>query len=319
MTPLLQILFFQAALPLLLLAWLACVRERDRGSWLLKGVAVVGYTGAAAVAGLWTVLPWWLAYLWIALAVFLVAAQVPSALALPGWVHPGRWRVLGRLALAAIGLAAFVVMALGVVDTRAPAGEAADLEFPLRGGPYYVASGGSGTLVNPHVKTLRGERLAEFRGQGFGLDIVKLDRWGLRADGLLPDEPEAYRIFGEPVHAPCSGTVTSAENGLPDLGPPDTDRDHPAGNHVLLDCGHFVVLLAHLQRGSVSVLPDDWVKAGTQLGRVGNSGNSSEPHLHVHAQRHGSAPGALDGDPVPIAFDGRFLVRNDRVTQREAQ
>jgi hypothetical protein len=46
---------------------------------------------------------------------------------------------------------------------------------------------------------------------------------------------------------------------------------------------------------------------------VGNSGNTGEPHLHVHAQRPGSASAPLGGAPLQILFDGRFPVRGDRI------
>lgn len=49
------------------------------------------------------------------------------------------------------------------------------------------------------------------------------------------------------------------------------------------------------------------------MGLVGNSGNTGEPHLHIHAQRPGSAIAPLSGEPVPVRFGGRYLVRNDRV------
>ena len=44
-----------------------------------------------------------------------------------------------------------------------------------------------------------------------------------------------------------------------------------------------------------------------------NSGNTGEPHLHVHAQRPGPAGAPLGGDPLPILFGGRFPVRGDRI------
>jgi murein DD-endopeptidase MepM/ murein hydrolase activator NlpD len=75
------------------------------------------------------------------------------------------------------------------------------------------------------------------------------------------------------------------------------------------------VLLAHLQRGTVRVRRDAPIDTGTVVGLVGNSGNSNEPHLHIHAQRPAPAGGEpLSGDPLPMRFDGRYLVRNDRVS-----
>jgi hypothetical protein len=57
----------------------------------------------------------------------------------------------------------------------------------------------------------------------------------------------------------------------------------------------------------------DYVTLLTKLGEVGNSGNSNEPHLHIHAQRPGLVWDPFIGDPLPIRLDGRYPVRNDRV------
>jgi murein DD-endopeptidase MepM/ murein hydrolase activator NlpD len=70
------------------------------------------------------------------------------------------------------------------------------------------------------------------------------------------------------------------------------------------------VLLAHLRQNSLTVAPGQVIAAGDLLGRVGNSGNTSEPHLHVHAIRTGSGD-MRDGEPVPFTFANRFLIRND--------
>ena len=145
------------------------------------------------------------------------------------------------------------------------------------------------------------------------MDLVKLNAWGLRAGGLAPRDPAAYSIFGDPVSAPCSGTVVQALDGLADLSPPQIDREHMAGNHVLLECGDVWVLLGHFQEGSVRVREGDAVKVGQELGRVGNTGNTDEPHLHVHAQRAGTTEAPLGGDPLPIRLDGRYLARNARI------
>jgi murein DD-endopeptidase MepM/ murein hydrolase activator NlpD len=110
--------------------------------------------------------------------------------------------------------------------------------------------------------------------------------------------------------------VVRVEDWLPDLAPPDVDRAHMAGNLVMLECGEsgeFHVLLAHMRSGSVKVHPGAYVTTDTKLGEVGNSGNSDEPHLHVHAQRPGQVWDVFNGDPLPVTFNGRYLIRNDRL------
>ena len=91
-------------------------------------------------------------------------------------------------------------------------------------------------------------------------------------------------------------------DAFPDAARISLDEKNPAGNHVIVRCGDANMTLAHLQRGSVAVRAGAHVTRGTPLGRVGNSGMSTEPHLHVHAERDGAA--------VPLRFDGRWLVRN---------
>ena len=101
---------------------------------------------------------------------------------------------------------------------------------------------------------------------------------------------------------------------MPDLPIPEMDRERLLGNHVLLQCDDEIVLvMAHLQQGSVQVETGDEVLAGTLLGRVGNSGNSSEPHLHIHAQRPGPPSSPISGEPLLLTIDGRYLLRNMRL------
>ena len=85
-----------------------------------------------------------------------------------------------------------------------------------------------------------------------------------------------------------------------------------AGNHVLLRCKDADVLLGHFKPGSLKVALGNQVTVGQAVGVVGNSGNTSEPHLHIHAQQRGILSEPLSGNPLPMRFAGRFLVRNDR-------
>ncbi|MGH8502548.1 MAG: M23 family metallopeptidase [Gammaproteobacteria bacterium] len=87
-----------------------------------------------------------------------------------------------------------------------------------------------------------------------------------------------------------------------------------AGNHVTLRCGNADVLLGHFRPGSLKVASSTRVDVGDLIAEVGNSGNSDEPHLHIHAQAPGSANEPMSGEPLPMRFNGRFLVRNDRLT-----
>ena len=184
------------------------------------------------------------------------------------------------------------------------------LHFPLRDGRFHVGQGGSTPAVNYHTVN---------QTQRYALDIVKLTSWGNRASRLRPGDLSEYASYGVAVYAPCSGSVTYVETSLPDNAIEGArDRERPAGNQILMRCdGTDVdVLMAHLQAGSVRVTKGEYLDPGRVVGAIGNSGDSTEPHLHIHAKRGGAFDTGLEGEGVPMDFDGRFLVRNDSVTAR---
>lgn len=309
-------LLLQLALPIALLAGLART-TCSRLAFVTGSIFVAAYVVALAVAGLWLVLPWYtpamLGMTWLG----IVAGSWPRFAMARSW--PAGW--LGWLLTAAsvsgtVALAGLIAVAWSA--GRSPAATV-DLDMPVRSGTYLVVNGGGHTLVNPHLGTLDVKRAAPYRGQSYAVDLVRVDGFGMRARGLLPADPAAYVIFGDPVVAPCAGHVVASTDGLLDLSPPRADRVHLAGNHVILACDRAWVVLAHLRNGSVAVRPGDRVAVGQYLGDVGNSGNTSEPHLHVHAQRPGSDDAPLGGEPLHIRLAGRFVVRNDRVTGGSAR
>lgn len=117
------------------------------------------------------------------------------------------------------------------------------------------------------------------------------ERWAY--DILIPpaevksNELEDYGIFGAKVMAPASGTVVSINNNEQDLVPGSENFQSMAGNHIYIrvdETGTFLIL-AHLKKGSINVREGQHVNEGEFLAQVGNSGSSSEPHLHIHHQR----------------------------------
>ncbi|MBE7122239.1 M23 family metallopeptidase [Bacillus cereus] len=117
------------------------------------------------------------------------------------------------------------------------------------------------------------------------------ERWAY--DILIPpaevksSKLEDYGIYGAKVLAPASGTVVSINNDEKDLVPGSDEFQSMAGNHIYLrldETGTFL-FLAHLKKGSIKVREGQHVNEGEVLAQVGNSGSSSEPHLHIHHQR----------------------------------
>jgi hypothetical protein len=310
----------QFAVLLVLILWMALAPPRSASGFCIQLAASAACLWTTALLGIWLLPPWWAPY------------GFGAGLAAAAWVGLSRRWPFGSLLPATLvaWVAAAVFVALGLTSTygiviawrsRTMPAAAVNLAFPLGPGHYLVVNGGSAMGTNAHLMTLDSSvpKFRTWRGQSYGVDIVQLDAFGLRARGVQPADPKAYRIYGARVLAPCAGQVVLAVDGLPDMQVPDTDREHLAGNHVLLRCAKTQsgvaadVLVGHLQPGSVQVQTGAKVAVGRWLGSVGNSGNTGEPHLHVHAQAPGPAAAPLSGDPWPILFDGRFPVRGDRI------
>ena len=117
-----------------------------------------------------------------------------------------------------------------------------------------------------------------------------------------------YGCYGTPVVAPVSGRVHHATDGAPDHPPGRTsnDLDNPTGNTVVLRLeGGTYLVIAHLQTGSVEVEAGGEVEEGEPIGACGNSGNTSEPHIHIHHQRQDPLDFPLNfAEGLPLYFRG---------------
>ena len=237
-----------------------------------------------------------------------IAAAVALAWALWAVLNvPPSETVMGPdpAALASLAVAAgFAAAALYAYLARRGSGRETVLRFPFDTGRLMALQAGSLRLINAHVACLS---KPEIRGQSLAVDLVALGPLGLSARSLLPRRVEQFPIHGLPVLSPVAGLVTRVVDHEPDQAIGDTDRDHPLGNHVWLEWqdaeGPVEALLAHLAPGSICVHPGDRVQPGQRLGAAGNSGNTTEPHLHLHVQRTAAA-NPLEADPVPIRFEG---------------
>ena len=315
------VLLLQIALPVILLVWVALWPASSSPGLALQAAGTGAFLFALAQVAQWALPVWWLPLVygaaWLG-AVLLAALVRPGLGGLAPW-PTGGWHWAGVAAsLVLVGLGGWFG-GQALLGRVAPPVRVVDISTPFAAGHFLVASGGSRPIVNAHMRTLDDsvERFRPWRGQSYAVDFFGLGPWGFRASGWQPADPSAYAIFGAPLVAPCSGSVVAAENGMLDFEVPEQDSVNRLGNHVILRCGEAEIVLAHMRRGSVTVRPEDVVANGDPLGEVGNSGASTEPHLHIHAQRPaqaGTAP--ISGDPLGLRIDGRFLVRGDRIGGR---
>lgn len=140
--------------------------------------------------------------------------------------------------------------------------------------------------------------------QRYAYDLLVTDDEGRNSRVDPPRRPEDCYAWGRPVVAPADGVVVAVRDGhrdCPWVGMVDPFAWDPLGNMVVIRHaeGEYS-LLAHLQRGSVCVRPGERVEAGQVVGRCGNSGHSTEPHLHVQIQ---DRPRFLLAASLPVQFD----------------
>jgi Peptidase family M23 len=287
--------------PLGFLFWLWQGKEHSKLNWLVKLMVVALYILHMFLSGRWDMLSYYLRFVLVAL--FAVAAIMSFAKAKSLPPYPSR-KFNDYLNLGVNSLVA--VFFLTILSSYVPQGyfvneESVRLSFPLKNGIYYVGQGGNSPALNYHNTNLV---------QRYALDIVKLTTFGTRANGFQPRSLTNYNIFEETLYSPCNGTVNATVNNLPDLIPPKSDRQNPAGNHILLQCKGADILMAHLQRRSITVQAGEAIRVGQAIAKVGNSGNTTEPHLHIHARKENTGNSALEGEGLPMLFDGKFLVRN---------
>ena len=178
--------------------------------------------------------------------------------------------------------------------------EGAVIGPPLRGGVWLAGNG-------PAPETGHRRALIPIGGrpsiaQRFAIDWVKVgdDHRTFTGDRL---NNASYHAYGQDALAVGNGIVVAVKDGIPENIPGATSRAVPitletvGGNHVILDLGGGrYAFYAHLQPGSVRVKSGDRVRRGQVLGLVGNSGNSTEPHLHFHLS-DGNSPLGSEGIP----------------------
>lgn len=98
---------------------------------------------------------------------------------------------------------------------------------------------------------------------------------------------EDYGIYNVNLYAPVEGTVVATYDGEKDIPPNTEEFLSIEGNYVyiLIDKTQTYLLMNHLKENSIEVKVGDHLEVGDYIGKIGNSGSTSEPHLHIHHQK----------------------------------
>ncbi|WP_109300990.1 M23 family metallopeptidase [Aquimarina sp. AU474] len=148
-----------------------------------------------------------------------------------------------------------------------------DLELPFEE-EWYAVNAGRTHSAGAHHFVSRRERYA------YDMLIVQ-NRKSYAGDG---SKNEDYYCFGKRLNSPGNGKVVAIENTVEDNQPGIVNRTQ-VGNYIIIDhLNGETSILAHLKKGSIIVAVGDTVIKGQEIGQAGNSGASTEPHLHYHLQ-----------------------------------
>jgi hypothetical protein len=173
------------------------------------------------------------------------------------------------------------------------------LSLPFKGG-WLVAWGGDTKELNIHHDT---------PNQKFAFDFIGVNQDGEMHTGEGKAN-EDYFSFGREVLAPADGTVTDVIEGVRDNVPGSMNPYSAVGNAVFIrHREHEISVLAHLKLGSIKVNVGDKVTTGQVIGLCGNSGNSSQPHLHYHLQ---NTPVIQDGTGIKCYFQKVNVIENGK-------
>jgi murein DD-endopeptidase len=177
------------------------------------------------------------------------------------------------------------------------------ISSPLAGEDWVAANGPSNT--SPHRRALIPIDGHAYISQRFAIDWVQVYPDGKTYQGN-PNDNKNYRAYGAEIRAVADGVVTEVGDGIPQNTPGAKSLAVPitletiGGNHVIMEIGNgLFAFYAHMQPGSLRVRVGDKVRRGQVLGLLGNTGNSSEPHLHFQIC---SANSELGSEGLPYAF-----------------
>ena len=194
-------------------------------------------------------------------------------------------------------------LSIGTPPTRVEKNPVVVISSPLVGEDWAAGNGPSNTSL--HRRALIPINGHAYISQRFAIDWVQMYPDGKTYQGD-PGDNKNYRAYGAEIHAVAEGVVTQVGDGIPQNTPGAKSLAVPitletiGGNHVIMEIGNgLFAFYAHLQPGSLRVKVGDKVKRGQVLGLLGNTGNSSEPHLHFQIC---SADSELGSEGVPYAF-----------------
>ena len=145
--------------------------------------------------------------------------------------------------------------------------------------------------------------------QRFAFDLLGVGEDGKTRKGDAAGN-EDYYAFGREVLAPAAGVVTDVITGVRDNVPGSMNSSSAVGNAVFIQhAEREISVLAHFKLGSIRVKAGQKVDRGQVLCLCGNSGNSSEPHIHYHLM---NTPIIQEATSIKVRFEDVMLERDGK-------
>ncbi|RQM98126.1 peptidase M23 [Staphylococcus warneri] len=164
-------------------------------------------------------------------------------------------------------------------------------QFPFND-EWFVYWGGDNELFNYHYP---------LETQRYAYDFIKINKdsgMSYFEDGM---RCEHYYAYNTPVYAPLNGVVVDIENNIKDNRIGQTNQRQPLGNYVMIKHStNEFSLIGHLKQHSIKVNIGDEITDNVMIGLCGNSGNSSEPHIHFQVSNQ---PSLLEGQSLKVNFE----------------
>lgn len=178
------------------------------------------------------------------------------------------------------------------------------IDPPVKGN-HWIAVNACCRVGFPHRFSVQGVNGELVNSQRFAIDFMQLNANGKLVESAV-DKVNNWVSYNAPVYAVADATVVHVINNLDDQVPGALPDPRSItlytvdGNGVVLDLGNGIfAFYAHMKKGSVRVNVGDKVKSGDLLGNLGNSGNTSAPHLHLHLM---AGPSPLGDNGIPFTF-----------------
>ncbi|QPQ32605.1 M23 family metallopeptidase [Lysinibacillus sp. JNUCC 51] len=166
---------------------------------------------------------------------------------------------------------------------------------------WFVFWGGTNEFVNYHYV---------YENQRYAYDLVKVQDGQSYQNSSIRNED--FYAFDEDIIAPADGKVVKVVDGIKDNVPGEMDERNAAGNYVVIEhANNEFSMIAHFKKNSILVKSGDTVTEGQLIGKCGNSGNSSEAHIHFQVM---DSPDIVYGKSIRILFkDGNEPIQGDTI------